>query len=80
MRTAPTRRFLAETALAVTSAVFLLLTLLWKDWIELVLRVDPDRGSGSLEWSIAGVSLLLALGFGARARCDRPRVEGVAKG
>jgi hypothetical protein len=74
MRTAATRRrFLTETALAAASAVFTLLTLLWKDWIELVFRVDPDGGSGALEWATAAAALALALLFGALARRDRPR-------
>jgi hypothetical protein len=74
MRTAPTRRrFLTETALAGASGVFTLLTLVWKDWIELVFRVDPDRGSGALEWAIAAAALALALVFGALAHRDRPR-------
>ena len=74
MRTAPTRRrFLVETALAVVSAALLLLTLLWKDWIELVFRVDPDGGSGALEWAITAVALAVAVASGVLAHRDRPR-------
>lgn len=74
MRTAPTRRrFLIETALSVVSAALLLLTLLWKEWIEIVFRVDPDGGSGALEWAIVAAMLALTVAFGALARRDRPR-------
>jgi len=74
MRTAPTRRrFLVETALAVVSAALLLLTLLRKDWIEIVFRVDPDGGSGALEWAIVAAMLAVTVAFGALARRDRPR-------
>jgi hypothetical protein len=35
-----------------------------------VFRVDPDAGSGSLEWAVAGVLLLLAAGAAVAARSD----------
>jgi hypothetical protein len=47
------------------SATFLVLTVLWKDWIEIVFRVDADHHSGSLEWafvvSSATVTTLLVV-------------------
>ena len=61
------------------SAVFTLLTLLWKDWIEIVFRVDPDGGSGWLEWAIAAAALAVALVSGALARRDRPRASSRPK-
>lgn len=80
MRTAPTRRrFLIETALAVVSAALLLLALLWKDWIEIVFRVDPDGGNGALEWAIVAAMLAVTVAFGALARRDRPRSHEAVK-
>ena len=74
MRTAPTRRrFLIETALAVASAALLLLTLISREWIELIFGVDPDGGSGALEWAIVAALLAVTVAFGALARRDRPR-------
>ncbi|MGZ4411766.1 MAG: ABC transporter permease [Gaiellaceae bacterium] len=43
------------------SVVVLLATLLRPDWIEIVLRVDPDHGSGSLEWLIVAVTAVAAI-------------------
>jgi hypothetical protein len=63
-------RFWLELGLAASSAVLLLLTLVWRDWIELVLRVDPDRGSGSFEWAIVGVSIVATATFSVLARLD----------
>jgi hypothetical protein len=78
MRTAPTRkRFLVETALAVVSAALLLLTLLWKEWIEILFGVDPDGGSGALEWAIVAAMFAITVAFGALARRDRPRSQEV---
>ncbi|MEA2932060.1 MAG: hypothetical protein QOI56_845, partial [Actinomycetota bacterium] len=36
-------RFWIELGLAATGALCLLLTLLSKEWIELVFRIDPDH-------------------------------------
>lgn len=69
------RWLLAEVVLAALSGVLAAVTFVWPDWIELVFRVDPDGGSGWLEWAVAG-SLLLAsaaLGLLARARYTRPQ-------
>jgi hypothetical protein len=70
-----TRVFWIETGLAVAAAVFCLLSIVWKDWIELVFRVDPDQGSGSLERLIALAFAALAVAFGALARRERHRLS-----
>ncbi|HEY0583852.1 MAG TPA: ABC transporter permease [Chloroflexota bacterium] len=62
--------FWIEALLALGNAVLLLMTLLWKDWIEIVFRVDPDAGSGAVEWLIVGVTLLLTIAFLALARTE----------
>lgn len=55
-------RFWVEAALASLTAILLLLTLISREWIELLFGVDPDGGDGSLEWAIVGI-LLVATGF-----------------
>lgn len=64
------RRFWVETVLAALSFVFMLLTLLWKDWIEIIFRVDPDNHSGSFEWGIVVASLAIAVIFAVLARLE----------
>jgi len=54
--------------LAVGSAVLLVGTLAWPDWIEIVFRVDPDHGSGWLEWAIVIVAFTLMVMCSAGAR------------
>jgi hypothetical protein len=48
------RRFWVVSSLAVAAVVLAALTLAWRDWIEIVFGVDPDSGSGALEWTVAG--------------------------
>jgi hypothetical protein len=64
------RRVRLEVALAVVSFVFGLLALVWPEWIEAVFRVDPDGGSGALEWAVAVVLLLVAVVAAVAARSD----------
>jgi hypothetical protein len=68
-------RFWVEAALATFSGVFFLLTLLWKDWIEIIFGVDPDHHSGSLEWLIVSVALLATIAFAVLARLDWRRLN-----
>ena len=53
-----------ESAVAAASGLLALATLIWREWIELVFRVDPDGGSGALEWgltlALAAIALLTA--------------------
>jgi DMSO/TMAO reductase YedYZ heme-binding membrane subunit len=73
-------RFWTEAALAALSGVLFVMTIFWKDWIEAVFGVDPDRHSGSLEWAIVAVLLVVTLLFGLLARAEwrgaAPRAEG----
>jgi hypothetical protein len=68
------KRVVIETALSAASFVFCVLTAVWKDWIELVFRFDPDHHSGSVEWGIAAAALALSLVFAAVARLERRRL------
>ena len=62
--------FWIEALLALGNAILVVMTVLWKDWIELVFKVDPDAGSGAVEWSIMVVTLLLTVVFLALARSE----------
>ena len=66
-------RFWIEVALGLTSGLLLLLTLVTREWIELLFGVDPDGGSGALEWLIVACLVLLTLAFGAFARREYGR-------
>lgn len=64
------RCFWAEMAVALASGSLLILTLAWRDWIEIVFRVDPDHRSGALEWLIVVVALAATATFTALARYE----------
>jgi hypothetical protein len=67
-------RFWVETAAATAAVVLGAVTLVWKEWIEVVFDVDPDQGSGALEWAIVAVFAIVALAlfFAARQEWRRP--------
>lgn len=48
-----------QAALTALFGVLAVLTLVKPDWIEWAFKIDPDRGSGALEWVIV---IVLAVG------------------
>ncbi len=70
MRKALRGCFWLETAIALVTAILFVITLIWRDWIEIVFNVDPDQRSGSLEWLIVGVLLALMIIFSLLARYE----------
>jgi hypothetical protein len=61
-------RFWIEAALAAFSGFLFVLTGVMPDWIERVFGVEPDAGSGALEWGIVAFFALVTLVFVAVAR------------
>ena len=69
------RRFWLEVVLAAASVVLLIVTLFWRDWIEIVFRVDPDHGNGSFEWLLVGVLAVAAITCSILARLDWQKAQ-----
>jgi hypothetical protein len=63
-------RLWIEMALATLTAILFLLTLVWREWIEAVFKVDPDGGDGSLEWAIVGVLFAASVTMSVMARAE----------
>jgi hypothetical protein len=61
MRNALRRRFWLETVVAIVTGILIVITLIRKDWVEIVFRVDPDNNNGTLEWLIVGALLVVTI-------------------
>ncbi|KRE52397.1 hypothetical protein ASG92_25450 [Arthrobacter sp. Soil736] len=60
---------------AALSAGLLLATLINKEWIETVFGIDPDAGSGVLEWAIVAALSVVTLGLLASSRVEWRRSQ-----
>lgn len=67
------RRILTETILAIVAGVLAIVTAINAEWIEWLTGLDPDGGSGTLEWALVGVLALAAVVAGVLARRDLRR-------
>ncbi len=75
-RPVPTR-FWIEAGGAFVCFVLTVLTLITREWIELLFGVDPDGGSGALEWGIVLATAALTVTFSLLARRDWRRAVPV---
>lgn len=66
------RLYKIETTLAAVSGVLGVVTLFWRDWLE-VTGWDPDHHNGSAEWIIAVALIAAAIALGAMARREHRR-------
>jgi len=69
------KRFWVESVAAGLCTILFLVTLAWHDWLELVFGIDPDNGSGAVEWLIVGVTVALALTCSLLARIEWRRAR-----
>jgi hypothetical protein len=73
------RRFWFEVGLGALSLILLVLTLVWKDWIEVVFDVDPDSGDGSFEAGLTIATVATFVASTAVACWDYRRSRTVAE-
>lgn len=74
MRSPARIRFCCEVVLAVVTAGLAVLTLITREWIEAIFGVDPDGGSGALEWAIVAALFVASLALAFIARWERRRL------
>jgi hypothetical protein len=72
------RRYWIESAAAVIALVLLLVTIVSREWIEFVFGVDPDGGSGALEWVIVAGLAAIALAGTLAARYEVRRSRRIS--
>ena len=75
MRKTLRRRFWLETGMAIVTCVLFVVTLLYRDWIEVVFGVDPDNRSGALEWLIVGALFVVTIALFTLARYEWRRAR-----
>lgn len=61
MRNALRLRFWLEVSMAIVTGILFMVTLVQRDWIEVIFNVDPDNRSGTLEWLIVGGLLIVTI-------------------
>jgi hypothetical protein len=66
-------RMWIEAGLAIATGALLILTLISREWIEEIFGVDPDNGSGALEWLIVAALALATVTFSLMARAEWKR-------
>jgi hypothetical protein len=57
-----------EAGIALAAGALGILTIFWRDWIEILTGWDPDHHNGSAEWLIVAGLLVLAAVAGSLAR------------
>jgi len=70
MRKALRGRFWLETGMAIVTTILFVITLAWHNWIEIIFNVDPDQGSGLLEWLIVGALFVVTIALFTLARYE----------
>jgi hypothetical protein len=74
------RRFFLEAGSALVLALMLVVTFITPDWIEHVFGVDPDKGSGEIEWGGVVALGLVFVACLALARIEWRRAHQVSGG
>jgi len=60
--------------LGLITGVMAIVTLIWHDWIEVIIDVDPDKGNGSAEWVVVLILPIVTAPSIAGARSEWRRV------
>ncbi len=71
-------RMVIEYVLAAVFVVLAVITVTTPQWIEAIFGIDPDRGSGALEWLIVaffGLLAVVAAGLGTRDALIRRKLR-----
>jgi hypothetical protein len=68
-------RFWVDAIVSLLTGTLAIVTLFWRDWIEAVVRIDPDKGSGSSEWLVVLGLLIITVTLAGGARLEWRRAR-----
>ena len=68
-------RFWLEIGMASVTGILFMITLIWRNWIEMIFNVSLDNGDGSLEWLTVGVLLVMTITLSVLARYEWRRAQ-----
>ena len=71
-------RFWIESIIGSGTGILALSTLIWRDWIEVVFGVDPDKGNGSTERFIVVILVLITVSLAVGAHVEWRRAHRLA--
>lgn len=71
-------RFWIESIIGSGTGILALVTLIWRDWIEVVFGVDPDKGNGSTEWLIVVILVIITVSLAVGAHVEWRRARRLA--
>lgn len=71
-------RFWLEAAAAAIGIALFVLTLITREWFEALTGIDPDGGSGALEFGLAAAVFAVAVGSAVAARRTYRRATATA--
>ena len=75
MRKALRHRFWLETGMTILTSILFVITLVQRDWIEIVFGVDPDNRNGAFEWLVIGALLVVTITLFTLARYEWHRAR-----
>ena len=67
--------FWPEMILACITGLLFVITLVERNWVELIVHIDPDQANGSLEWLIVSGLLVITLVLFALVGYERRRAR-----
>ena len=73
----PRRRFWVQGCVSAAATALAVITLISREWIELLTGWDPDNGDGTLEWAIVVALGMVAVTSGVLARLEWHRTGPV---
>lgn len=75
MRNALGWRFWLEIGTALATSILFVITLVRRDWIEIVFGINPDSRNGAFEWLLVGALLVVTITLFTLANYEWRRIR-----